>query len=270
MTLAFDDYQKLSVAIDDDGLALLRLCRPEHLNAIDETLHLELSEAFWEIGSASAVNAVVIVGEGDAFSAGGDHELLSRLHDDPPLRRRMTLEGRRIVEGLLALEVPVVAAVNGPAVGLGATLALFCDIVVMARSASIGDPHVLVGLAAGDGGALAWSEVLGRHRAMQYLLTGELVKGEEAEQMGLVNFVVEKEDVLNTAMGFARRVASGSRVAVRATKAAVNAELRARASRALAHSFALEELSMTHDDGLEGARAAGERRKPTWPSHHER
>lgn len=262
-----EQYASIEVNRSDTDVLTVTLNRPDALNAVDERLHKELSTVFWDVAQEPHVGAVVITGKGKAFSAGGDFELLTRLRSDPDLASRMTTEGAQIVDTLLAIRAPVVAAVNGPAVGLGATIALLCDVVFMSRSAVLADPHVKVGLAAGDGGALIWPSLVGLARAKSFLLTGDAVSADEAERIGLVSHVVEDGEVLDRARAFADRLAAGSRTAVQATKEAVNAELRRRAAELMPLSLALEGRTMAMPDVEEGSLAAQEKRAPVWPSH---
>jgi enoyl-CoA hydratase len=149
---------------------------------------------------------------------------------------------------MLWIEKPIVAAVNGPAVGLGATVALLCDVVVMAKEAKIGDRHVNVGLVAGDGGAAIWPLLVGVNRAKELLMTGHLLTGDEASQIGLVNRVVPLVDLDKTVSEIAEELAELPPYAVRGTKVSVNRILRAQVEKVLDVSLALEELSMLSEE----------------------
>jgi enoyl-CoA hydratase len=174
----------------------------------------------------------------------------------------MMQEARRIVDNLLDLEKPIIAAVNGPAVGLGATVALCCDVVIASRSARFGDPHVKMGITAGDGGAVIWPLLIGVNRAKQWLMTGDIMSAEEAYALGLVNRVVEQGEELSESIALARRLAGGAPYAVQSTKVAVNKYIKMVSNLVLPVSLALEEISMTKEDHQEAIRAFQEKREP--------
>ena len=187
----------------------------------------------------------------------------ARLKD--PSAPRINMEGaRRLINNLLGVEQPLIAAVNGDAVGLGATVALFCDVIYMAETARIGDPHVRVGLVAGDGGAVIWPLLVGPARAKEMLLTGDLLSAKDAERMGLVNRVVPADQLMPTAMALAARLAKGPTKALRWTKLAVNKWLREQVNLVLDTSLGLEWVSMGLQDHQEAVRAFLEKREPRY------
>ena len=151
---------------------------------------------------------------------------------------------------------------NGDAAGLGATLALFCDVTYVAENARIGDTHVKMGLVAGDGGAVIWPMLIGMGRAKQYLFTGDWITGSEAERIGLVNFALPVDEVLPKATAFARRMADGAPMAIRWTKYSMNKILRDQVNLALDTSMFLEAATMETSDLQEAARAFLEQRPP--------
>jgi enoyl-CoA hydratase len=223
------------------------------LNAVDGEMHAELRRLFEELKDENEANAVVLTGSGRAFSAGGDFDWMAgtRPEDLSPLRR----EGKQIVWNLLDVEVPIVAAINGPAVGLGATLALLCDVIFMADDAKLADPHVRVGLVAGDGGAVAWPLAVGPAVAKRYLMTGDSISAAEAERLGLVNRAVPAAELQDEALAFARRLAQGAPLAVRYTKLAVNQLVKQAMTTAFDYSTALEVLTFASADHREALRA---------------
>lgn len=245
-----------------DGLAILTLNRPERLNAVNGAMHSELMTLFLDVQSDPEVRAAVLTGAGRAFCAGGDFGA------DADMRTKsgMTIvqEARRIVDNLLDCEKPVVSAVNGPAAGLGATIALLCDVVIASRNARIGDPHVKMGITAGDGGAVIWPLLVGVNKAKYMLMTGELVAAEKAFEMGLVNEVVDEGQALDAALGIARRLAAGAPYAVQSSKVAVNKFIKMVSNLVLPVSLSLEEYSMTTDDHREAVKAFQEKREPTF------
>lgn len=231
------------------------------LNAVDAQLHDDLVRCFAALHEDEA-RAVVLTGAGRAFSAGGDLAWFPELAADQAALERLRVAARDLLTGLLDVPMPVVAAVNGPAVGLGASVALLCDVVFAARSASLADPHVLVGLVAGDGGTVAWPLAVGPARAKEHLLTGDPVAAEEAERIGLVNHVVDDADLHAEALAFARRLAAGAPLALRYTKAAVNAGIKARLLESFEPAVAHELVTFRSDDHHEALAARREGRPP--------
>jgi len=250
-----------TIAIEKAGpIAILRLNRPERLNAVNATMHSELMGLFLDVQADPDVRAAVITGSGRAFSAGGDFGGGTSMASKTGLT--MMQEARRVVDNLLDCEKPVVAAVNGAAAGLGATLALFCDVVVAARSARIGDPHVKMGITAGDGGAVIWPLLMGVNRAKYMLMSGDLIGAEEAYALGLVNKVVDDGEALDEALRIAQKLAAGAPYAVQTSKTAVNKFIKAVSNLVLPYSLAVEEVSMHTADYREAVAAFQEKREP--------
>ncbi len=256
-----------------DDFATLRLERVERvlkvtidhptseLNAVDDRLHHDLGRLFAGLRRETEARAVVLTGRGRAFSAGGDFAWF------PSLRRTdrldaLRLDAKQLIWDLLDVEVPVVAAVNGHAMGLGASIALLCDAVFMADTATIGDPHVRVGIVAGDGGVAIWPLALGPARAKRYLLTGDPVSAAEAERLGLATHVVPAADLDREAMAFAVRLAAGAPLAVRYTKLAVNKLVKDALNIAFDASMALELVTFQSEDHVEALAALREKRPP--------
>lgn len=207
---------------------------------------------------------MILTGAGEAFCAGGEIPWMQNAIDDPALFERIVTEGKEIVFSLLELEKPIIAKVNGAAAGLGATIALLCDVIFMAKEAVIVDPHVKVGLVAGDGGALIWPQLIGFARAKHYLMTGAPVVAEAAKEMGLVNFVVDKGDLDTEVETYARRLAQGATQAIRWTKVTTNIPLRELAARVMDAGLAYETVTNRSEDHQEAVRAFIEKRKPVF------
>jgi enoyl-CoA hydratase len=208
------------------------------------------------------IDAVVLTGAGKAFCAGGDVKGM----DAGAFKHRgsMTTEARLIVTTLLEVEQPIIAAINGDAIGLGATIALFCDITVASETARIADPHIKVGLVAGDGGAVIWPHLVGPNRAKEFLMRGNMINGADAARMGLVNYAVPAAEVMKKANELARELADGPRWAIRWSKVSVNKVLKESVNLVLDASLAYEEVSMTLPDHKEATRAFVEKRKPVF------
>ena len=231
------------------------------LNAVNGVVHEELARLFRVLKREDTARAVLLTGSKKAFTAGGDFEWFPQLRELTKLDA-LRRDAKQLIWDLLDVELPIVAALNGPAVGLGASIALLCDVIVMAETAVIADPHVRVGIVAGDGGAAIWPLLVGPALAKQYLLTGDPVDSETALRLGLVNDVAPVAEVRDRGLAWAARLAAGAPLAVRATKQAVNQQVK----RALLDSFDLSAaseittfLSADHQEALDAMR---ERRAP--------
>lgn len=257
----YSRYQFLTVA-HDDGVATITLNRPERRNAVHYPMHRELEDMFADVAEDDSIRAMVLTGAGQTFCAGGDARSMQSDEFKPTGPSVPFKAVRRLVTHLLDVEQPIVAAVNGDAAGLGATLALFCDVIFAAENARIGDTHVKMGLVAGDGGTVIWPVLVGMARAKQYLLTGDWITGREAERLGLVNFAVPADAVVPQATAFARRLANGAPMAIRWTKFALNKLLREQVNLALDTSMFLEAATMGTEDLKEAATAFLEKRQP--------
>ena len=257
----FDAYRRLSFSRRGRVLTVT-LNRPETLNAVDGEMHDDLSRVFYDIALDEESDIVVLTGAGKAFSAGGDMEWLEGLGSDRAGWERVRVEAKRIVFGLLDCEKPVVAKLNGHAIGLGATLALFCDVIFASERARIADPHVKVGLVAGDGGALIWPQLIGYARAKEYLLTGDPLSASKAAEIGLISHCVPAEALDERVDAFCDRLAAGATAAIRYTKVAVNIGLRQIAHSLMDASIAYESMTNETRDHREAVRAFIEKRPP--------
>jgi enoyl-CoA hydratase len=246
----------------DGDVLRVTIDRPDdQLNAVDERLHHELTRLFPVLQREREARAVVLTGRGRAFSAGGDFGWFPDLQQ-PGRLEALRLDAKQMIWDLLDVPLPIVCSVNGPAVGLGASIALLCDIILMAESATIADPHVRVGLAAGDGGTIAWPLAVGPARAKQFLLTGDPVDSTEAERIGLVNAVVADDQLDDAAMAFARKLAAAPPLAVQHTKAAVNNWVKQTAAASFDLATASEIATFRSDDHAEALAALREKRPP--------
>jgi len=224
---------------------VLTLNRPAGRNALDGALHQAMLSAVRTVAADPGVRALVLTGTGDAFSAGGDFGLIQRMQENADLRRATLDRSRSLFWSLLALDVPVIAAVNGPAVGAGATLALLCDIVLMAEEAYLAEPRVSIGLVPGDGSAILWLMLAGVPAARSYLLTGDRMPAREAYRLGLVHRVVDRDVVVAEAMALAERLAGLSAHSIRSTKRALNRHVETAARDGF--DFALDAESRSFD-----------------------
>lgn len=261
MTYSTYEYIEVNVA---DRIAHVTLNRKEKMNVVNGPFHTELSTIFGDLQSDNNIDIVVLGGAGRAFSAGGDIDWMQDAVDDPDSFEQTVREAKQIIFSLLDLEKPIIAKINGHAVGLGATLALFCDVIFAAESAKIGDPHVSVGFVAGDGGAVIWPQLIGFARAKEYLLTGDLIPATEAAAMGLINHVVPDEALDERVNEFAKRLRHGATKAIRWSKVSVNIALKQLAHSIMDTSMAYESLSNRTADHAEAVAAFRERRQPNF------
>ena len=229
--------------VRDGDVLVVRLNRPDALNATNRELHAGLAALWPQIDEAWDIRAAVITGNGRAFSAGGDFGYIDDLIKDLDLRRETIVHGRQIVTGMARCRVPLVAAVNGPAVGLGCSLVALSDIVFMAESAYLADPHVAIGLVAADGGPVSWPLLTSLQLAKEYALTGERIPAERAAQIGLVNHVVPDADVFARAMECAQKIAKLPRGAVEDTRRVMNLHLEHALLNTLDYAFTAEHRS---------------------------
>lgn len=230
----------------DGPLRIITLNRPDALNAVNDALHTGLAQLWSRLDEDRDARAAVLTGSGRAFSAGGDFSYLDELRRDRDLRAKTITHGREIVLGMARCRTPVVAAVNGPAVGLGCSLVALSDIVYMAETAYLADPHVQVGLVAADGGPLTWPLQMSLLLAKEYALTGAKIGAERAAQLGLANHVVE--DPLAEAIACAKKIAELPRQAVESTKRLLNIHLERAVLATLDFANMAEDQSFQTDD----------------------
>jgi enoyl-CoA hydratase len=237
------------VRVEDDGpVRIVRLSRPEQLNAINDELHFALTQLFPQLSADADARVAVVTGEGRAFSAGGDFDLLDRMANDRQLRRDVIAEGRELVLNMVRCRVPVVAAVNGPAVGLGCSVIALSDVVYMAESAYLSDPHVTVGLVAADGGPLTWPLHTSLLLAKEYAFTGERITAQRAAEIGLANHVCPDDEVLAAAVAAAHKIAKLPQQAVEATKRVLNLHVERAVLATIDFAMAAETASFDTDD----------------------
>ena len=256
----FARYRRIKASRQGRVLTLM-LSNPALMNAVDGDMHRELSEVFLDAANDPHSDVVVLTGEGGAFCAGGDLNWMKRSFEAGEAGPDAA-EAKRIVFSLLDLEKPIVAKVRGPAVGLGATLALMCDVIFASENARFADPHVRAGIVAGDGGAIIWPQLVGYARAKEYLMTGDPVSAAEAERIGLINHVVPDADLDAKVDAFAGRLAAGATRAIKYSKVAVNIGLKQLAHSILDASIAYEMQTFVTEDHREAVYAFLEKRAP--------
>ena len=261
--MRYSNYSTMIVQISD-RIATVTMNRPEKLNAVDERMHEELAQIFIDLNNDPDIDVVILTGAGRAFSSGGDIGWMQLMIDEPSRFEKTAREGKQIVFSLLDCEKPIIAKLNGHATGLGATIALFCDVIFASERAKIGDPHVSVGFVAGDGGAVIWPQLIGYARAKEYLMTGDLLSAAEAVRIGLINRAVAPEDLDATVDAFARRLTAGAVKAIKWTKLSVNIGLKQLAHSIMDASIAYEAQSNRTADHAEAVAAFRDGRRPTF------
>jgi enoyl-CoA hydratase len=254
------------LSIERDGaVAVITLTRPELMNRIDAPAHVQLTREFLALAGQRDVRAIVLGSTGKVFSAGGDFRLMQDAHDDPVRRREVVDDARALLTALLSLPQPIIAAMQGAAIGLGATIVLGCDAVVAVRTAQLADSHVALGLVAGDGGAVIWPAAAGILRARRHLLTGDPIDAELAFTLGLITDLVDApEDVMPAALALAQRIAALPPLGVQLTKRALMRGLMQRAGEVFDLGLAYEEMTLASDDLIEAIAAFKERRPGTF------
>ncbi|MEO7247478.1 MAG: enoyl-CoA hydratase/isomerase family protein [Novosphingobium sp.] len=236
--------------------------RPEAMNAVNLELHDDLAAALHFARIDAGSDLLVITGAGRAFSAGGDLDHIASNAQTPSQFDHEADVAKRIVYTMLEIDKPIVCRLNGHAVGLGATIALFCDVIFAAEKAKIGDPHVHLGLVAGDGGAVIWAQRIGLGRAKEFLLSGELLTAAKAAEIGLVNHCLPLEELDAAVDVFCDKLLAGAQYALRATKVLTNMELKRVAHVVMEAGIAMESLSVRTADHREGIAALREKRAP--------
>src|SRR6202048_1368725 len=230
----------------DGALRIITLNRPDSLNSVNDALHVGLAHVWTHLGEDREARAAVITGAGRAFSAGGDFRYLEELRQDADLRAKTILHGREIVLGMARCRIPVVAAVNGPAVGLGCSLVALSDIVYIKEDAYLADPHVQVGLVAADGGPLTWPLQMSLLLAKEYALTGARIPAERAVELGLANHVVA--DPVAEAVQCAQKILTLPQQAVESTKRVLNMHLERAVLATLDFALSAENQSFQTED----------------------
>lgn len=266
----YSEFDFLKVDIGEDGVAVVTMDNPDKLNAIGPHNHWQIEDIWLKLARDERIKVIVLTGAGRAFCAGGDIKLMSqRAQTEYGLKYalRVPQNTLRIWEHLLLCPQPIIAAVNGDALGLGTSLFAFCDMSIVAEDAKLGDTHVRVGLVTGDGGSVMWPLLVGPQRAKEYLMRGKLLDGKKAEEIGLVNYAFPKEQVLDEALKIAREIAEQPIWAVRWSKAAVNKQLKAQVNLVGELSIAYEAMTMLTHDHKAATTAFANKEKPVFKGY---
>lgn len=261
------DYSRFDrIKVELDGAVLrIKLNLPEKRNIITDPVNEQISDAFQAASFDQRVRVVVLSGEGPSFCGGGDFAQMKRKVDDPRIFFNNLWGSRRLVNTVLDCPKPTIAKLHGHAMGLGATLPLLCDLVVAVDDTKIADPHVNIGLVAGDGGSLIWPQQMGYAKARKFLLLGEPITGKEASELGLIaESAPTFEAMEEIAARWETKLANGASNAIYGTKTAINMPLRQLAQGMMDVGMAYEGLSNISDDHAEAINAILDKRKPTF------
>ena len=264
MALNQENYQAMLIEKRANGVAIVTLNRPERLNAVNGVMHHELSTFARDAESDPEVRVVVLAGAGRAFCAGGDFGPDSNVSETGSGAGLSLEEARQIVDHLLELRKPIVSAVQGYAMGLGATISLLCDVVVAGPKTVFADTHVKMGIGAGDGGQVIWPLLMGVNRAKWFLMSGERVTGEDLVGMGLVNFLADDDKILEKALECADQLAAGPAGAISASKVPINHYIKMISNLVLPLSLSLEGENFRSKDAKEAQLAFAEKRQPNF------
>jgi enoyl-CoA hydratase len=257
----FQGYSTLSFERNERVLTI-SINNVEGKNAVNDALHHELARVFFDAQDDEESDIIVLTGSGKWFCAGGDMKWFQECIDSPAKWRHNVTVAKRITSSLLDLEKPIICKLNGAAAGLGASLALLCDMTVAVDTAVIGDPHVKMGLVAGDGGVIAWPRLVGTARAKEMLLTGRMLTAPEALNLGLVNYVVPVGELDAKVNALADELASGATWAIRWTKTVMNLELKQLNTLTTDAALGYETITNHMGHHQEAVNAFREKRKP--------
>lgn len=265
----YEGYNLVKIEkITEKKVAVVTLNEPDYRNPISSASSTEIADIFEEIDLDDEVNTVVLTGAGKCFSGGGDIREFNKVLEGKAEHFFLEYKGMRPFINILDCRKPVIAAVQGDAIGAGASIALCCDIVIMADDARIADWHVRMGIVAGDGGCYYWPLHVGLNKAKELIMTGDSIYGKEAAEIGLVNHAVPREEVMKKAMDFAERIAAGPIQAASWIKTCMNKLAHHYIDMMAEVALARELLCfMYSEDHKEAVNAFREKRKPKYKGH---
>ncbi len=258
----YDHYKTLAFELNG-RIMTVSFNRPEKLNVFTYEMEREVCQFLHDGAIDKSFDVVILTGKGRAFSAGGDIEewMLPNVMDPGSVEPTLS---KRTVFSMLDFPKPILAKLNGHAIGLGATIALYCDVIFAAEHANIADPHVKVGLSAGDGGAIIWPQLIGYAKAREYLMTGEFIPAPKALEIGLINYCLPADELDAAVEAFAQKLLKGAMKAIMATKMTVNLGLKQIATAVMDASIAYELLTVHSKDHAEAVHAFRDKREPVF------
>lgn len=253
------DQDFKTLTFERDGHLLRVTLDHPPFNTVDDELHTEICRLAALLKDETEARAVLLTGAGKVFCGGAHFDWLPTLQGAQRLDL-LRRHAKQLMWDFLDIEIPVIAAVHGAAMGFGASLALMCDVIYMAESAVMADPHVQIGVVAGDGGTTLWPMAMGPHRAKEYLWTGGQLTAADAERLGLVNHVVPDDELFEQAAAFAHRIANGPPLPIRATKVCINKLIKNTINTSFDTAIAWEMLTFCSEDKDEAVAAWKEKR----------
>lgn len=259
----YDRYHNILVK-KQNGIGVVTINRPDVLNAVSNDLHKELETIWYDVSEDPEINVAILTGAGRAFSAGGNIKTMIERFGTAEHKKhasQIPQGAKQLVAGFLSCPKPIIGAVNGDAMGLGASMALLCDVVVISETAKLGDTHVRIGLVAGDGGAVIWPMLVGVNKAKDFLMRGKVINGKQAVEEGIANYAVPAENVMSEATKIAEELNALPPLAVRWTKVSANLILKQQFNLAFDAAIAFEALTFFSSDHLEACKAFAEKRK---------
>lgn len=242
----------------EDGIAVITFNRPEAMNALNIQTRAEFREAIADVAADEAIRVLILTGNGKAFVAGSD---IKEFNKTTPYAAHNIMRLGEMVE---KLEKPVIAAVNGFCLGGGCEIAMGCDIIIASDKAKFGQTEINIGIIPGGGGTQRLQRLIGACRAKELIFTGDIIRAEEADRIGLVNRVVPLEELMPTAKEMARKIATKSAAALKLAKTAINRGMQTDLESGLQYEYELYSLSLTLEDKVEGVNAFLEKRTPTF------
>jgi enoyl-CoA hydratase len=245
--MPFQPIDELKIEMDGP-VAIVTMNRPEKLNAFSEPMSVAMREVWEHLALDRAVRAIVLTGAGRAFCAGGDIPGFIQSYESPIHRRESMRGAQRLLNAMLECPKPMIAAINGPAIGLGCSVAISCDTVFVNEDTFMADPHVNIALVAGDGGAVQWPLFMSVLKAKYYLLTGDRIPAKECVEIGLANFAVPAGELLEKAVALGQRLAEKPQQAIEETKRAVNLHIQQATLMVSPFACAAEQESFATED----------------------
>lgn len=272
----YSEYPSLLVEREGENgdIFVVSINRPDRMNAVDPETHRQIGRIWRVLDRDSDCRVIVLTGVGRGFCAGMDYKRDSGGSKGaagapeltPSTIRYRSLRGRpgasKMLDNIFEVEKPIISMINGPAMGMGLILALAADISVASHQAKLGDTHINIGVTPGDGGILLLPLILGMNRAKELLMTGDILSGEDAARLGLVNHSVPPEQLREFTLALAAKLAAKAPYAMRTTKASLNMILRRRALDVLDLSHLYEQMTFRTEDHREGVKAMAEKRTP--------
>lgn len=252
------EYTKLLIE-NQEGICVIKINNPQSLNALNTTVLSELEAAFYEVANDSTVSVVILTGEGKAFVAGADIAQMSTMNAAEG--KAFGEKGAAVFRKIELLDKPVIAAINGFALGGGCELAMSCDIRIASAKAKLGQPEVGLGITPGFSGTQRLPRIVGMGRAKELIYTADVIDANEAYRIGLVNKVVEPEALMDAAMAMAKKIAKKAPIAVKYSKEAINRGMQTDIDSAIAIEANLFGLCFSTEDQKEGMGAFLEKRE---------